>query len=66
MEIVGFGMDEICKFAQRSFSNDTKSIETFLQQFKDYRYLQSLSYIPMNLVMIIDIFECNKKYFHQQ
>ena len=63
IEIVGFGMDEICSFVERSFPNDTTSIETFLQQFKDYPYLQSLSYIPINLVMIIDIFKCNKKIF---
>ncbi|XP_065888349.1 NACHT, LRR and PYD domains-containing protein 3-like isoform X2 [Dysidea avara] len=61
IEIVGFGKEEIREFVKRSFPDDTKSIETFLQQFKDYPYLQSLSYIPMNLVMIVDIFEYNKK-----
>jgi len=29
IEIVGFGMEEICSFVERSFPNNTTSIETF-------------------------------------
>jgi len=61
IEVIGFGKNEIQKFAEKSFSNDIKCIEEFLEQLKEYPHLESLSYVPMNLVMIIDIFECNAR-----
>jgi len=61
IEIVGFGMEEISEFVKRSFPNDPQCTGSFLQQLKEYPYIQSLSYLPMNLVMIINIFEYNKK-----
>ena len=61
VEVVGFGKDEIREFAEKSFPNDAKSVEQFLRQLNEYPQLHSLCYIPMNLVMIVDIFQCNEK-----
>jgi len=61
VEVVGFGKKEIQQFVEESFPNDMKSVETFLQHLFEYPYLESLSYVPMNLVMIIDIFQCSGK-----
>ena len=36
-------------------------VKEFLLQLKEYPHLESLSYVPMNLVMIVDIFECSEK-----
>ena len=61
IEVVGFGKEEIRKFVEKSFPNDVKCVEDFLQQLKEYPHLESLSYVPMNLVMIVDIFESSEK-----
>ena len=61
IEIVGFGNDEIRKFAKKSFPNDNQSVEEFLQKLDEYPQLHSLCYIPMNLVMLVDIFHCSEK-----
>ena len=59
-EIVGFGNKEIQEFAEKSFTN-VKTTKEFLQQLNEYPHVCSLCYIPMNLVMIVDIFQLNKK-----
>ena len=61
VEVVGFGKEEIQEFVKRSFPNDVKCIEEFSQQLKEYPHLESLSYVPMNLKMIVEIFECSEK-----
>ena len=61
VEIVGFGMKEIKEFIRISFANDSQSVDEFFKQLKEYPYIHSLCYIPMNLVMIVDIFQVNKK-----
>jgi len=61
VEVVGFGKDEIQIFVGKNLSNDLKLVEEFSQQLKEYPHLESLSYVPMNLVMIVDIFECSEK-----
>ena len=61
VEVVGFGKDEIREFAEKCFSKDTQSVEEFLRQLDEYPQLHSLCYIPMNLVMIVDIFQCSEK-----
>ena len=61
VEVVGFGKDEIREFAEKSFPNDAQSVEEFLRQLDEYPQLHSLCYIPMNLVMIVDIFQCSAK-----
>jgi len=60
IEIVGFGNAEIKQFAEKSFT-DPQTVEEFLQQLNEYPHIRSLCYIPMNLVMIVDIFQVNKK-----
>jgi len=61
VEVVGFGTAEIVQFVKKSFPCNMNNVEKFLQQLKEFPHLESLSYVPMNLVMIVDIFECNKK-----
>ena len=61
IEVVGFGKDEIDEFASKSFPNDLQSLEEFLGQLDEYPQLHSLCYIPMNLVMLVDIFHCSEK-----
>ena len=61
IEVVGFGNDEIREFAKNSFINDIQSVQEFLWQLDKYPQLHSLCYIPMNLVMLIDIFHCSEK-----
>ena len=61
VEVVGFGKDEIRKFAEKYFSKDIQTVEEFLRQLDEYPQLHSLCYIPMNLVMIVDIFQCSEK-----
>ena len=60
--MVGFGDEQIRKFVENSFSNDVESVEEFMRQLSILNYIASLCYIPLNLVMIIDIFcFCKKK-----
>ena len=61
VEVVGFGNDQIREFVEKCFSEDVQSVEEFLQQLDEYPQLHSLCYIPMNLVMIVDIFQCSEK-----
>ncbi|XP_065901563.1 NACHT, LRR and PYD domains-containing protein 3-like isoform X2 [Dysidea avara] len=61
VEVIGFGEKEIQTFIEEKLSNDLKCVEEFSQQLKEYPHLESLSYVPMNLVMIVDIFECSEK-----
>ncbi|XP_065903428.1 NACHT, LRR and PYD domains-containing protein 3-like isoform X2 [Dysidea avara] len=61
VEVIGFGEKEIQTFVEEKLSNDLKCVEEFSQQLKEYPHLESLSYVPMNLVMIVDIFECSEK-----
>ena len=61
VEVVGFGNDEIREFVETYFSQDAQSVQEFLRQLDEYPQLHSLCYIPMNLVMIVDIFQCSEK-----
>ncbi|XP_065901515.1 NACHT, LRR and PYD domains-containing protein 3-like isoform X2 [Dysidea avara] len=61
VEVIGFGEKEIQTFVEEKLSNDLKCVEEFSHQLKEYPHLESLSYVPMNLVMIVDIFECSEK-----
>ena len=61
IEVEGFGKDEIREFVEYSFPNDICSSEYFLKQLDEYPQLLSLCHIPMNLVMMIEIFQHNKE-----
>ena len=63
VEVIGFGADQIEEFIKKSFFNDEHSIRELLRQLNDYLHIKSLCYVPLNLVMITDIFQCsqNKK-----
>ena len=61
IEVVGFGDKEIREFVENSFPNDVESVEEFMRQLTEYPQLHSLCYVPLNLVMIINIFRFSKK-----
>ena len=63
IEVIGFGVEQVEEFIKRSFLNDEQSARELLQQLNDYPHIKSLCYVPLNLVMITDIFRCspNKK-----
>ena len=63
VEVIGFGVEQVEEFIKRSFLNDEQSARELLQQLNDYPHIKSLCYVPLNLVMITDIFRCspNKK-----
>ena len=61
VEVVGFGKDEIREFVEHSFPNDTQSSEDFLRQLNDYPQLHSLCYIPLNLVIILRVYNHNSE-----
>ena len=60
VEVVGFGDEEIREFVENSFPNNLEAIEEFMRQLTEYPQLHSLCYVPLNLVMIIDIFHFSK------
>ena len=60
VEVIGFGTEEIKEFIKKSFLNDEHSVSELLQQLNDYPHFKSLCYIPLNLVMITDIFRCSQ------
>ena len=60
VEVIGFGTDEIEEFIKKSFPNNEHSVSELLQQLNDYLHFKSLCYIPLNLVMITDIFRCSQ------
>ena len=60
VEVIGFGVDQIEEFIKKSFSNDELSVKELLQQLNDYLHIKSLCYVPLNLVMITDIFQCSQ------
>ena len=61
IEVVGFGKDEIREFVEHTFSNDVQSSVDFLRQLNEYPQLHSLCYIPLNLVILLDVFNCSEK-----
>ena len=61
VEVIGFGADQIEEFINKSFPNDEHSVSELLQQLNDYPHLKSMCYVPLNLVMIINIFKYRQK-----
>ena len=61
IEVVGFGKDEIREFVEHFFPNDIQSSVDFLRQLDDYPQLHSLCYIPLNLVILLDVFNCSEQ-----
>ena len=60
VEIIGFGADQIEEFVKSSFPNDENSVRELLRQLNDYLHIKSLCYVPLNLVMVTDIFQCSQ------
>ena len=56
IEVIGFGKAEIEEFAKESLS-DGMELKNFLCQLQDHSYLISLCYVPLSLVMIVDLFK---------
>ena len=60
VEVIGFGTEQIEEFIKNSFPNNEDSVKELLWQLNDYLHLKSLCYVPLNLVMITDIFQCSQ------
>ena len=60
VEVIGFGGNEIKEFINKSFPNDEHSASKLLKQLINYPHLKSLSYVPLNLLMLVDIFQCQQ------
>ena len=60
IEVVGFEKDEIEKFVKHFFPNDIQIYENFLRQLDEYPQLHGLCHVPMNLVMMLEIYSINK------
>ena len=60
VEVMGFGRNEVKEFINKSFPNDEHSVSKLLKQLNDYPHLKSLSYVPLNLLMLVDIFRCHQ------
>ena len=61
IEVVGFGKDEIRKFVENSFPKEPQCVDEFLWQLDEYPQLHSLCYVPMHLLMVVDIFQYREK-----
>ena len=61
IEIVGFGKDKITEFVEKSFSREPQCVEEFLRQLDEYPQLHSLCYVPLHLLMVVDIFHYSEK-----
>ena len=61
IEVMGFGKDEITEFVEKSFSREPQCVEEFLRQLDEYPQLHSLCYVPLHLLMVVDIFHYSKK-----
>ena len=61
IEVVGFGKDEITEFVEKSFSREPQCVEEFLRQLDECPQLHSLCYVPLHLLMVVDIFHYNEK-----
>ena len=61
VEVIGFGEIEVKEFINKSFPYDEHSVSKLLKQLNDYPHLKSLSYVPLNLLMLVDIFQCQQK-----
>ena len=60
VEVIGFGTDQIKEFIETSFLNDEHAVRELLRQLNDYLHIKSLCYVPLNLVMITDIFQSSQ------
>ena len=60
VEVIGFGGNEVKEFIKKSFPNDEHSVSKLLKQLNDYPHLKNLSYVPLNLLMLVDIFQCQQ------
>ena len=61
VEVVGFGNYEIREFVENSFPKEPQCVKEFLQQLDEYPQLHNLCYVPMHLLMVVDIFQYNEK-----
>lgn len=60
IEVIGFSMEQIREYVEKSFSSDPQLVKKFLQQLDEYPHLLSVCYVPICLAMIVDIFSSSK------
>ena len=61
VEVLGFGKNEIEEFVKKSFPKEPQCVGEFLRQLDEYPQLHSLCYVPMHLLMVVDIFQYSEK-----
>ena len=68
VKVISFSADQIKKFVVNLYPNDELFVSELLQQLSNNSHLETLSYVPVNLVMVMDIFQCSKdkKYVNMQ
>ena len=60
LEVVGFSTDKIEGFMFMSFPNDMNAASELLHQLNSYQHIKSMCCIPLNLVIITEIFKINQ------
>jgi len=60
-EIVGFGSREIKEFVTHSFANGIETVREFFLQLNNYPHIHSICSIPINLEIIVDIFQVKER-----
>ena len=56
IEVVGFGIDEIKEYVEKSLSSEPEMVTKLLKQLEEYPHLLSICYVPMSLAMVVEIF----------
>ena len=56
IEVVGFGIDEIKEYVEKSLTSEPEMITKLLKQLEEYPHLLSICYVPMSLAMVVEIF----------
>ena len=57
LEILGFTEQKITKYAESVFSDDTKTLKTFLQYIDGNPAIKGMMYLPLNTIFVASIFK---------
>ena len=63
IEVVGFGIDEIKEYVEKSLTSEPEMVTKLLKQLEEYPHLLSICYVPMSLAMVGEIFSSSLLYF---
>ena len=57
LAILGFAEQKIMKYAESVFSDDTKTLKTFLQYINGNPVIKEMMYLPLNAIFVASIFK---------